>query len=281
MYPGPPAPAGPGTLIQPAPPVGFVRLFVTQPLEAICISRASSTCDDLDHDLRHVSSGQPLTNSVPEPRRRGRATTSAPICGQHIKAAGHTTKRGSSSKATRPLFSRYPGSRSCPPLSLGAQASPCGERLSQACASPFSCGTRFPITFLSCYLIETSSWQGKLGESPNRDCCRRSGRLPSGASHPCFKFLVYLCRPTLKAHAWEDLPGIYGGRDSREGGTWLAVAKQGMASLLTTFRQSSPAPPAQPISRGFLVSRYLAGDERDPKAYMDSVDTKASAALLE
>jgi hypothetical protein len=54
------------------------------------------------------------------------------------------------------------------------------------------------------------------------------------------------------AQHWTDHPGIWGGRDIRAGGTWLAVdpgARQA-AALLNAF--GTPAAPAERLSRGGL-----------------------------
>ncbi|MFZ0611201.1 MAG: NRDE family protein [Desulfobacterales bacterium] len=79
----------------------------------------------------------------------------------------------------------------------------------------------------------------------------------------------FYLRPTAPLAAWADAPEVYGGRDDKEGGTWLGVSRKGRISALTNYRdpahQLSQAP-----SRGLLTSRFLAGD--DPAAaYLEQV----------
>ena len=67
-------------------------------------------------------------------------------------------------------------------------------------------------------------------------------------------------RPTLPLHRWALPNGIevVGGRDQRDGGTWLGVNAQGRVAMLTNVRSASMAPAAR--SRGELTNRWLAGD---------------------
>lgn len=63
-------------------------------------------------------------------------------------------------------------------------------------------------------------------------------------------------RPTAGAGFWADAPDILGGRDLRQGGTWLGVSRDGRWGAVTNFRDGSTAP-AGSRSRGELVARYL------------------------
>ena len=63
-------------------------------------------------------------------------------------------------------------------------------------------------------------------------------------------------RASLPIHEWEEPANIIGGRDLKQGGTWLAFSKAGKFAALTNYpfvdRQV-----ADPISRGFLIMDYL------------------------
>lgn len=63
-------------------------------------------------------------------------------------------------------------------------------------------------------------------------------------------------RASLPIHEWEEPADIIGGRDLKQGGTWLAFSKSGKFAALTNYpivdRQV-----ADPISRGFLITDYL------------------------
>ena len=63
-------------------------------------------------------------------------------------------------------------------------------------------------------------------------------------------------RASLPIHEWEESANIIGGRDLKQGGTWLAFSKAGKFAALTNYpfvdRQV-----ADPISRGFLIMDYL------------------------
>jgi len=63
-------------------------------------------------------------------------------------------------------------------------------------------------------------------------------------------------RPTSSADWWPDRPRILGGRDLKEGGTWLGVTRRGRFAALTNFRD----PRLQRVgvqSRGTLVTELL------------------------
>ena len=64
-------------------------------------------------------------------------------------------------------------------------------------------------------------------------------------------------RPAAPADWWED-GRIFGGRDLRAGGTWLAAHRDGRFAVVTNYREPM-AEGRGPRSRGELVSGYLRG----------------------
>jgi uncharacterized protein with NRDE domain len=70
----------------------------------------------------------------------------------------------------------------------------------------------------------------------------------------------FLDRPTAPLHRWALPNGmeVVGGRDLRDGGTWLGVNACGRVAMLTNVRDAHARPAAR--SRGELASRWLAGD---------------------
>ncbi|MCB0764683.1 MAG: NRDE family protein, partial [Flavobacteriales bacterium] len=83
--------------------------------------------------------------------------------------------------------------------------------------------------------------------------------------HPAFPLIVlanrdeFLDRPALPAHAWQDAPHIFAGRDVQAGGTWLGVTRSGRFAALTNYRDLTVVPRNGP-SRGALVRRALDQD---------------------
>ncbi len=88
-----------------------------------------------------------------------------------------------------------------------------------------------------------------------------------------------LARPTLPLHHWSTPHGtpVVGGRDERDGGTWLAAtgpgARHARVAFLTNVRQGRDTSP-WPQSRGELPLRWLDGsplhtlvETLDPAAY--------------
>jgi uncharacterized protein with NRDE domain len=81
-------------------------------------------------------------------------------------------------------------------------------------------------------------------------------------------------RPTAPWHRW-SLPGggeVLGGRDLRDGGTWLGVSLCARVAMLTNVRCAQAASGLR--SRGELATRWLAGERLDtlqadiaPQAY--------------
>lgn len=70
----------------------------------------------------------------------------------------------------------------------------------------------------------------------------------------------FLDRPTAPLHRWQldDGTEVVGGRDLRDGGTWLGLSPRGRLAMLTNVRQSELTPARR--SRGELVTRWLQSD---------------------
>jgi uncharacterized protein with NRDE domain len=64
-------------------------------------------------------------------------------------------------------------------------------------------------------------------------------------------------RPAAPLGEWHGLPGVFGGRDLREGGGWLALHRGGRLAAVTNVRE--PPVGTAPRSRGALVRDFLAG----------------------
>jgi uncharacterized protein with NRDE domain len=65
-------------------------------------------------------------------------------------------------------------------------------------------------------------------------------------------------RPTQAAHYWDDHSDIYGGRDLKMGGTWLAVSARNRLAAVTNFR--APESANDLLSRGEIPLRFLKGE---------------------
>ena len=66
-------------------------------------------------------------------------------------------------------------------------------------------------------------------------------------------------RPTAPAAAWAEHPRIFGGRDLKQKGSWLAVSAAGRLAAITNVRRMVPPDPSAP-SRGRLVAEFLQGE---------------------
>lgn len=66
-------------------------------------------------------------------------------------------------------------------------------------------------------------------------------------------------RESLPIHFWKDHPTILGGRDMKAGGTWLAITTTGRFAALTN-QPFTEHVPVDPISRGGLITDFLAND---------------------
>jgi len=69
----------------------------------------------------------------------------------------------------------------------------------------------------------------------------------------------FYARPAEAAQYWVDAPHVFGGRDLRGGGTWLATSTSGHFAALTNFTDFDVT--AMPIeSRGHIPSEFLIND---------------------
>ena len=66
-------------------------------------------------------------------------------------------------------------------------------------------------------------------------------------------------RPSASAGPWIGHPHIFGGRDLRQKGSWLAVSTGGRLAAVTNVRRMVPPDPGAP-SRGRLVADFLQGN---------------------
>lgn len=81
-------------------------------------------------------------------------------------------------------------------------------------------------------------------------------------------------RPTEALHPWQEIEGIYAGKDLSQGGTWLGVHKNGRFAALTNHRDMTIEEPKNPISRGSLAVDFLASNI-GPLEYLQSLEAKA------
>lgn len=80
-------------------------------------------------------------------------------------------------------------------------------------------------------------------------------------------------RPTAPAAFWPDASDVFGGRDLRRGGSWLAVTRDGRLAALTNYRERHEPRPNAP-SRGDLVTEFVSG-EAAPEGYLQLLREKA------
>jgi uncharacterized protein with NRDE domain len=79
----------------------------------------------------------------------------------------------------------------------------------------------------------------------------------------------FYARPTRPLSAWTDVLDVYGGRDLKEGGTWLGVSRRGRLAALTNFRDPAHQLLQAP-SRGLLINGFLSGDA-PPADYLEQL----------
>jgi uncharacterized protein with NRDE domain len=65
-------------------------------------------------------------------------------------------------------------------------------------------------------------------------------------------------RPSAPAGPWADAPDVFGGRDLKSGGSWLAVSARGRLAAVTNVRRMVPPNPNAP-TRGALVADFVRG----------------------
>ncbi|GMQ81076.1 MAG: NRDE family protein [Rhodothermia bacterium] len=85
----------------------------------------------------------------------------------------------------------------------------------------------------------------------------------------------FMNRPTRYAYRWKDKPGIYGGRDLKSGGTWLALSNDGRLAAVTNYRDSASLKEDAP-SRGALVTNFLESAVT-PSEYLHTVRQTADS----
>ncbi len=84
-------------------------------------------------------------------------------------------------------------------------------------------------------------------------------------AHESFAFVVaanrdeYYARETAPAAWWDEKHTVFGGRDLRAGGSWLAIDRRGRFAAVTNVRE--PDPVSGPRSRGALVAGFVEGSE--------------------
>jgi len=80
-------------------------------------------------------------------------------------------------------------------------------------------------------------------------------------------------RETAPLHRWAlpDGTEVVGGRDLRDGGTWLGISPNGRVAMLTNVRQA--VLPDARLSRGALVTQSLQTD--DAHAFLGALDPEA------
>jgi len=79
----------------------------------------------------------------------------------------------------------------------------------------------------------------------------------------------FLDRPTAPLGFLDEKNSIIGGRDLRDGGTWLGLTQAGKIAALTNFRQGGSNRQDR-ISRGKIVSEFLHSSET-PEAFVNSL----------
>lgn len=83
----------------------------------------------------------------------------------------------------------------------------------------------------------------------------------------------YYERPASPAGWWEDMPGIYAGRDLRAGGTWIGITRSGRFAALTNIRNPAERRSDAP-SRGALATAFLAASTT-PAHYIEQLRASA------
>lgn len=99
-------------------------------------------------------------------------------------------------------------------------------------------------------------------------------------AHPRFRFVLvgnrdeFHARPTAPAGPHPEAPGVFGGRDLEQGGSWLLVSQHGRLAAVTNVRAGAPFESA-PRSRGGLVDAFARGT-RDAPAFLDALRGEAA-----
>lgn len=83
-------------------------------------------------------------------------------------------------------------------------------------------------------------------------------------THPKFGLVIaanrdeFHNRPSARAERWKEHPQVFGGRDLKQNGSWLAVSTSGRLAAVTNVRRMT-SPAAGAPSRGRLVAEFLQG----------------------
>ena len=99
--------------------------------------------------------------------------------------------------------------------------------------------------------------------------------------HPAYPLIIaanrdeFFDRPTAPLDFWPDHPDILAGRDLKNRGTWLGVNTKGKVAAVTNYREPD-AKPDTGISRGQLVSDFLAGDT-PAETYLETIKGQKDA----
>ncbi len=97
-------------------------------------------------------------------------------------------------------------------------------------------------------------------------------------AHPRYPLIIaanrdeFHARPSMPAEAWEDVPGVFGGRDLASGGSWFAADRSGRFALVTNIRR---LPLREGRSRGALVREFLSSPA-NAQAFATRVSERAS-----
>jgi uncharacterized protein with NRDE domain len=81
-------------------------------------------------------------------------------------------------------------------------------------------------------------------------------------------------RPSAPAAAWKENPQVFGGRDLRKGGSWLAVSSHKRLAAVTNVRRMVPPDPQAP-TRGALVAEFVEGSD-SAADYARSLEARAA-----
>src|SRR5689334_19484505 len=101
-------------------------------------------------------------------------------------------------------------------------------------------------------------------------------------AHPRWPLVIaanrdeFFARPTRAAHWWTDAPDVFGGRDLRAGGSWMAITRGGRFAMVTNVR--SVPEPAEARSRGTLVAEFVRGSAT-PEEFAQSVQRERYAGF--
>jgi len=100
--------------------------------------------------------------------------------------------------------------------------------------------------------------------------------------HPRYRLVLaanrdeFHSRPTAPAQAWADLPGAHGGRDLRQGGSWLLATENDRMAAVTNVRNGLEDPDAQWRSRGELVLDFVRAAPR-PSDWLAELSLRAAS----